>query len=767
MKRRVRQTEKRDYYKKTKKIKNRRSSRMMSFRLLIVFVLIVAACGAMVARIIFLDRDQGSDYERKVLQQQSYMNNPIPAKRGEILDRNGNKIATNTKMYNLILDPQILSSDTSILDATAEALDKVIGLTRKKIDAIIQTNPNSRYYMVQMEEQKTFSSEVKKEFEDLAEADKQIQGVWFEEKYVRKYPYSSVASNVLGFCSSDNNGIWGIENQYNSTLNGTPGKSYGYYDSDLNLIKTVKDAVDGNNLVSTIDINVQGILEQHMQKFQTETGSEQMGVIIMNPKNGEIYAMASSPGYDLNNPNLLTGQYSEDKIQSMGAEEKIKIITKKGQYREEELEKMSAQEREEAAKRNNHYTEEDVKQMSDEEKNELITEIWRNEMWRNFCISDAYEPGSTFKPVTVAACLDEGTTTPNKTYVCDGSQKVADATIKCVAYSKGGHGTVNICQALMESCNDALMQLGAGLGGSKFLQYVNAFGFGAKTGIDLPGEFAGSIFTENTLRSTELATSSFGQSQTVTMIQMASAISAVINGGNYYEPHVVKEIQSESGVTIESMENKLVRKVITEKTSERLRNYLYKTVEEGTAEPAKVQGYEIGGKTGTAEKIPRKDKNYLVSFVGFTPVDDPEVLIYTVIDQPHVADQAHSTFATEFSSQVFEDILPLLGIYKSSGKSKTNVTLPSTKKNNLLQEVPEGGYSDKDYGVAEAEATAEPASTAVPEDTEEPDDTQSSGDTAEPNDTVEPAGTTEPDPTTKPEDAAEPDGASRRDDTMG
>lgn len=767
MKRRVRQTEKRDYLKKTKKIKNRRSSRMMSFRLLIVFVLIVAACVGLVTRILFLDQNQGSDYERKVLQQQSYMNNPIPAKRGEILDRNGNKIATNTKMYNLILDPQILSSDTSILDATAEALDKVIGLTREKIDTIIQTNPNSRYYMVQMEEKKSFSSEVKKEFEDLAEDDKQIQGVWFEEKYVRKYPYSSVASNVLGFCSSDNNGIWGIENQYNSALNGTPGKSYGYYDSDLNLIKTVKDAVDGNNLISTIDINVQGILEQHMQKFQSETGSEKMGVIIMNPKNGEIYAMASSPGYDLNNPNVLTGQYSEDNIRSMGAEEKIKIITKKGQYREEELEKMNAQEREEASKRNNHYTEEDVKQMSDEEKNEIIMEIWKNEMWRNFCISDAFEPGSTFKPVTVAACLDEGTTTPNKTYVCDGSQKVADATIKCVAYSKGGHGTVNICQALMESCNDALMQLGASLGGGKFLQYVNAFGFGAKTGIDLPGEFAGSVFTVDTLRSTELATSSFGQSQTVTMIQMASAISAVINGGNYYEPHVVKEIQSESGVTIENMENKLVRKVITEKTSERLRNYLYKTVEEGTAQPAKVQGYEIGGKTGTAEKIPRKDKNYLVSFVGFTPVDDPEVLIYTVIDQPHVADQAHSTFATEFSSQVLEDILPLLGIYKSSGKSKTEVTLPSTRNSNLLQEVPEGGYSDKDYGVAETAATAEPDSTTEPEDTAEPIDTQSSNKTAEPNDTVEPAGTTEPGSVTEPEDTAEPEGVSRRDDTMG
>lgn len=693
---------------------------MMYVRLLIVFGAIVLACAGLIARMILLDQNQGSDYERKVLQQQSYMNNPIPAKRGEILDRNGNKIATNVKMYNLILDPQILGSDSGILDATAEALNDVVGLKRKAIDKIIQNNPNSRYYMVQMDKQKEFSAEVKKEFESFAEEDKQIQGVWFEEKYVRKYPYSSVASNVLGFCSSDNNGIWGIENQYNSTLNGTPGKSYGYYDSDLNLIKSVKDAVDGNNLISTIDINVQGMVEQHMQKFQRQIGSEHMGVIVMNPKNGEIYAMASSPGFDLNHPNELTGPYSKNKIEQMGSQEKNEILKKKGQYSEKE-----------------------IGQMSEQEKNESIEEIWRNEIWRNYCISDGFEPGSTFKPVTVAACLDEGVTTPNQGYVCDGAQKVGDATIKCVAFSKGGHGTVNICQALMESCNDALMQMAADLGGSKFLQYVNAFGFGSKTGIDLPGEFAGSIFTEDTLRSTQLATSSFGQSQTVTMIQLAAALSAVVNGGNYYEPHVVKEIQSESGATIESMENKLVRKVITEKTSERIRNYLFKTVEEGTATLAQVKGYEIGGKTGTAEKLPRADKNYLVSFIGCTPVDDPEVLIYTVIDQPHVQDQAHSTYATQFSSEILEEILPLLGVYKSAGKSKTNITLPSTKKDNLLPEVPEGGYSDRDYGTAES---GEDSLT----DPNQGDDTTEAEETADPDNTAEPEGSAEPENTLEP-----------------
>lgn len=679
---------------------NKIGTRMMYFRLLIVFGAIVLFCILLVARIVLLDQSKGETYERQVLQQQSYMNNPIPAKRGDILDCNGNKIATSSKVYNLILDPQTLLSDNTFLEPTAEALQKVVGMKQKKLEKILDKYPNSRYYVVK--EYKGLSADIKKTYEDLAQENRKIQGVWFEEEYVRKYPYSTVASGVLGFCSSDNNGIWGIENQYNSMLNGTPGKSCGYYDSDLNLIKTVKEAKNGNNVISTIDINVQGVLEQHMQQFQQETGSENMGVIIMNPNNGEIYAMASSPGFDLNNPSDLSGLYSE----------------------------------------------EELKKLTDEEKSEIL-----NEIWRNYCISDSFEPGSTFKPITIAACLDEGVTSPGKSYVCDGAQKVGDATIKCVAYSKGGHGTVNICQALMESCNDALMQLGADLGGKKFLQYVNAFGFGGKTGIDLPGEAYGSVFTQETLHSTELATSSFGQGQTVTMIQMASAFSAAINGGNYYAPHVVKEIQSESGATVENMEDTLVRKVITEKTSERLRKYLYKTVEEGTAAPAQVKGYEIGGKTGTAEKIgedhKRDHKNYLVSFVGFTPVDDPEVVIYTVIDQPHVEDQAHSTYATQFSSEVLEDVLPLLGIYKNSGKSKTDITLPSTKKGNLIQEVPEGGYSSQEYGTAEPEQTAEPTATTG---AEEPAAEPTAESVGEP--TTEPTAEPPIEPTTEP--AVEP-----------
>lgn len=692
--------------KKKNKKEQIRSTRMMNFRILIVFGAIVVLCLCLIGRLIRLKQQRGKQYERKVLSQQSYVNNTIAARRGDILDRNGNKLASSNKVYNLILDPQLILTNDAYLEPTAKAVEELVGLEREELEEIVKKYPNQRYHIVS--EYKGLQGEVKEKFEKEAAKNKLIKGVWFEEEYVRKYPYSTVGSGVIGFCSTDNRGIWGIENQYDATLTGSSGKSYGYYDSDLNLVQTVKDAVNGNKLISTIDVNIQGIVEQHIQRFGKETGSENLGVIIMNPKNGEIYAMASAPGFDLNHPNDLSALYSESEISALSEKQKAEVL---------------------------------------------------NNIWRNYCISDSFEPGSTFKPITVAACLDEGTTTPSKTYFCDGAQKVADANIKCVAYSKGGHGTLNICQALMESCNDALMQMGADLGGKKFLQYVNAFGFGRKTGIDLPGEATGSIFTEETLRSTQLATSSFGQSQTVTMIQMAAAFSAVINGGNYYEPHVVKEIQSESGAVLETMDNALIRKVITEKSSERIRDYLFKTVEEGTAAPAKVKGYEIAGKTGTAEKIPRKHKNYLVSFIGFTPVEDPELVIYTVIDQPHVQDQAHSTFATELSSKILQDILPLLGIYKSSGRDNSNITLPSTKNGNQLPEAPEGGFSDKDYGTAE-DFSGQGNSTAEPDVTIQPDVTSKPDITSEP---VE--GTEEPqaDSTSEPKETYEPNVHSRED----
>lgn len=629
------------------------AKKFMYARLLFVFALVLIAFTALIVRIVYLGRDKGDAYERKVLAQQSYVSNIVQFKRGDITDRNGNKLATSIKVYNLVIDPKLILSDEKFYGPTLDALNEVFGISRKKIGRILNDEPLSQYHV--MENFKHLGSGIVNKFKKLEENNKCIKGVWFEEEYVRNYPYSEVACDLIGFCTANDDGAWGIEREYNSSLTGSYGRSYGYFDSGLELVQTVKPAVNGNTVVSTIDVNVQGIVEQHMEKFEKETGSENIGCIIMNPGNGEIYAMASYPGYDLNNPRDLSDFYSKKQLAKMSEDKK--------------LEKLNA-------------------------------------LWRNYCISDSYEPGSTLKPLTVAAALDEGVTSDEWYYTCDGGQQVSDRYIKCVAHGRGGHGPTSLCQALMWSCNDVLMQLGSKLGKTKFLGYINSFGLGKRTGIDLPGEAAGAIFDENTMGPVQLATSSFGQSQTVTMVQMAAAFSAVINGGSYYQPHVVREINTETGAVVSSNDNMLVRRVITEDTSSLLRKYLYKAVadEDGTAKPARVKGYEIGGKTGTAEKIPRGKGNYLVSFIGFTPVDNPEVVIYVIIDEPYVEDQAHSTYATEFASDVMKDVLPFLGLYpdgnaKSKKNSKTKIKLPSTKDGRFL-EAPKGGFSNKDYGVA-------------------------------------------------------------------
>lgn len=630
-------------------------TRSMFGRIFLVFVFIALVAIFLIGQVYRLNKTKGKEYEKKVLAQRSYSSKEISYRRGDITDRNGNKLAISKKVYDLVLDPFLIRSDESYIEATSEALEKTFGITQKRFQRILEKHADSQYYV--MKQYKNVEKERVKDFKAMAEKNSKIKGVTFDERYERYYPYSTVGSKIIGFCSDENQGIWGIENRYNTELSGTNGRQYGYYDSSLNLVETVREPTNGNNIVSTIDVNVQGVLERHMNEFQKRVGSKNMGCIIMNPQNGEIYAMSSYPEYDLNNPRDLTVLYSKNKI----------------------------------------------KAMSDEEKSDAL-----NGLWRNFCISDAYEPGSTFKPMTVAACLDEGVTSEKAVYTCDGYQTVNGIQIKCVGYSKGGHGSEDICHALMDSCNDVLMQLGAKLGRLKFIDYVNDFGFGKKTGIDLPGEAGGGVFTTETMHAVELATSSFGQGQTVTMIQLAAAFSSVINGGNYYEPHVVKEIDSDSGVAVSSNDDTLVRRVITESTSVKLRKYLKKTVEEGTANPASVAGYEFGGKTGTAQKHPVGHGNYLVSFIGFTPTDNPQVVVYVVIDEPHVADQAHSTPATEFSSEVMKEVLPLLGLYQNENTKKkdltkaTDITLPSA-------EVPEGGYSEKEYQVAEESTDEEDA----------------------------------------------------------
>ncbi len=587
----------------------------MQASLLLVFCIVLLCFGLLLIRLVKINTDSAGTYERRVLSQQTYVSNAIPYKRGDILDRNNTKLATSEKVYNMILDPVTMLEKEAYKEPTIAALSECFGISAQEVNTILAEKSQSRYVI--MKEYKGLEYDEVSLFEAKEAEDSNIKGVWFEEEYVRRYPLSNVASNIVGFTQKGNAniGTWGIEEYYNEELSGNNGREYGYFDSELNLERNVKPAVNGYNIIATIDANVQAIVERHVEKYLDETGAANMAVLLMNPQNGEIYSMVSNYSFDLNNPRDLS----------------------------------------------DFYTEEEIEAMTDVEYSAALSKLWRN-----YCISDAYEPGSTFKPFTVATALDEALATPKSTYECAGKSVVADKTIKCNAT----HNTVSLEGSLMYSCNVAMMDIVEIMGRTTFSEYLLLYGFGQKTGIDLPGESTGIIYSEDKLNPVELATSSFGQSNTVTMVQMAAGFSSLINGGKYYKPHIVKQIENDSGAVVEEIEPILVKETVSRETSDKIRKYLYSTVEEGTAAPAGVTGYEIGGKTGTAEKHPRGEGRYLVSFLGFTPVKEPKVVVYVIIDEPNEEEQDHSSYATNFASQVMEEVLPFLGVYPSEYAEK-------------------------------------------------------------------------------------------------
>jgi len=587
----------------------------MCITVFLVFCVCLFTFGVLLFKIYRINSKDGDRYRKEALSQQSYTNTVLNYQRGDVKDRNNTTLAVSVRKYDLVLEPRTLGKDEKKKQATVDAIAKTFGVALSVVEEVIQKKPNSMYEHIdglkELPAKKVdkFKKQIKKE---------RLEGVWFEEVYKRNYPLKTVGASIIGFMNSNNQGTYGVEEQYNSVLNGTTGREYGYFDSNMNLQRTIKEAKDGNSVVLTIDANVQKIIEDEIADFQKNgTGAKTIAMMVMNPKNGEILAMASNSTFDLNDPQNLASMYSEQKIAAM----------------------------------------------TDKEKNENLLS-----MWSNFCVGSAYEPGSTFKPFTIAAALDENIISGKSTFQCNGVKKVADREIHCS--NRNGHGMLDLRHALMESCNAALMDIGLALGRNKFSKYNKLYGFGQRTGVDLPGETSGLIHTKEELNPVELATSSFGQTQTVTMVQMLSGFSSLINGGNYYQPHLVKEIQNSNGDVVKTIDPVVVKRTTSEDTSSKLRSYLKSTVEEGTAAPAQVKGYSIGGKTGTAEKRPVSAKKYLVSFIGCEPAEDPEVAYYVIIDEPHVKDQAHSTYATEFSSKVMKRVLPFLGQYASSSQTK-------------------------------------------------------------------------------------------------
>lgn len=598
----------------------RKFPKKMQKKLVMLFMAIILAFVFLIGRITYINASSGEKYTKVVLNQQQYDNRTIPFRRGDIVDRNGTKVATSERVYNVILDAKVMTDKEKYINPTKEVLKDCFGISESDVDKVLDKNSESRYNILL----KGISYEKAKEFEAIDENDEKypnVQGIWLEQDYVRTYPYNTLASDVIGFTVDGNVGSAGLEAGYNSILNGTDGREYGYLDSGSSFERVVKEAVDGKTIVSTIDTTLQEIVERHILEFNQAhenenspgPGSKNTAVIMANPNNGEILAMASYPNYDLNNPRDLSQFYSEA----------------------------------------------DQKNMTDKEKVEEL-----NKLWRNFCVSDTIELGSTMKPFTVAAGLETGKINGSEVYVCGGMLHVGDHDVKC--HNTAGHGPQTVEQAIANSCNVALMHIAATIGAEDFCKYQRIFGFGEYTNIDLPGEAetSGLLYTADNMGEADLATNSFGQGFNASLIQLVAGFSSLINGGNYYEPHVVKQIQDAGGNVIENIDPVLVKKTISEETSATLKQYMKAVMDYGTGQYAQVEGYDIGGKTGTAEKLPRDNGKHTLSFAGYAPQDKPEVLVYVVIDEPNVARQATSSYVTELSQKIMQETFAYLNITK-------------------------------------------------------------------------------------------------------
>lgn len=654
----------------------RKINEKMSKKLVGLFLAVILALVALAVRITYINATNGEQYERIVLSQtqQQYESRTIPFKRGDIVDRNGTILATSERVYNVILDCHVVNTAVEAkggettypyVEPTVEALVEILGLDEEDIrDRLTsEDTKESRYQVlktgISLEARQTFEAyldEANAKDSGLSSEEKKkrqnTRGVWFEEDYNRVYPLGSQACDLIGFTYDGVTADWGIEGYYSSLLNGVDGRQYGYYNDQADVEQEIVEPVDGKNVVSTIDVNVQQIIRTAIENYNTRMAdgpneggpAQNVGVIVMDPDTGEILGMDSSDWYDLNNPRDLTAFYTQEEIDAMDNEEMIANL---------------------------------------------------NDIWRNFCISDTYEPGSTYKPMTVAAALECDAISPDDTYNCEGYYMISEQMVRCAVLA--GHGVLSVSEALSYSCNSCLMQIGEKLGIEDFLRYQTIYNFGSRTGIDLPGEASGIIFTEENMRDLELATSTFGQGFTCTMIQEASAFCSLINGGSYYQPHVVSAVTDSSGAVLQTTDSALVRKTVSGETSDFIRESLGGSMVPGhSGAAAKVEGYSMGGKTGTAQKFPREDENYVISFIGFAPLDDPEVVVYVVIDEPNVETQSNSTYAQEVAKEIFTELLPYMNIYPDEGSDVESGDPDASEQGAYNENLPEPAGEEED-----------------------------------------------------------------------
>lgn len=636
--------------------KRNKFSIKMQKKLVVLFGLVLLAFTGLSIRLIWLTRENGTRYQKQVLAQQQYDSITLPYRRGDIVDAKGTKLATSEKVYNLVIDAKVMNTElngkTPYLEPTLEALGQYFDLDMTAIREYVATHKEASWYVPL----KRLTYDEISGFQQAKSDNSNIKGVWFEEEYKRVYPYGSLAADTIGFTSTDNQGSYGLEEYYNSVLNGINGREYGYLNDDLNLERTVKAAVDGSSVHSTIDANVQMIVEKYLAKFMEEfkdnykpgNGAENVGCIIQWVNTGEILAMASVPTYDLNNvrdPQALLGSMMVEKVD-----------TANGYYE---------------IKKNGTVIDQTVLDAMGED--ELYLNL--NNLWKNYCITGTYEPGSVAKPFTVAMALEKGDITPNSTFECSGYMEIGGYKIRC---HNGAEGTMTLEKAVAKSCNVTMMKIAQIVGADDFCEYQKVFNFGLRTNVDLAGEArtASLVYSADQMGPTDLATNSFGQNFNVTMIQMITAFSSLINGGYYYEPHLVSKITNASGATVENIEPRVLKQTVSEETSAYIRQYCNAVVTEGTGKTARPAGYMIGGKTGTAETIDqnthkRSKDEHVVSFMGYAPADNPQIAIYVVVDRPNVSHQGDAKHATRLVRSILTEVLPYLNIFMTEELSDT------------------------------------------------------------------------------------------------
>ena len=590
----------------------------------VVFVCCILMMSGLIGRLVYLMCFRSDHYYEKAKDLHE-RERDIKAARGKILDAKGNVLASNRTVCTISVIHSQIKEPEKVIALLTQKLKMDEATVRKRVEKV------SSIERVKTNVEKSVGDEIR---------ESNLAGVKVDEDYKRYYPYGSLASKVIGFTGGDNQGIIGLEVKYEDILKGEPGKILTTTDArgvEIDKLgETRQDPEEGKSLILSLDANIQEYAQQAALKVMEEKQAERVSILLMNPQNGEIYACVNVPEFDLNDPFTL----NED-LQA-------KLDMREEQTIEKETEQTAAQM---AAK------------TKSKRKQELL-----NQMWRNPCMNDTYEPGSTFKIITMSAGLEAGVVTPNDRFYCPGYKLVEDRRIHCA--KRIGHGSQNFVEGAQNSCNPVFIEVGLRLGVDRYYKYFRQFGLLDKTGIDLPGEAGTIMHQKKNMGEVELATVSFGQSFQITPVQLATTVSSLINGGRRITPHFGVAVLNPDGTEGKKLEFPVKEGIVSEETSKKVREILETVVSQGSGKNAKIEGYSIGGKTATSQTLPRSANRYISSFLGFAPAENPQVLGLCIIYNPQGIYYG-GTIAAPVIRSIFENILPYLGIEKDISQIET------------------------------------------------------------------------------------------------